>query len=333
MFRVLLLTLLLASCNEHFNAGHKVYEKLPVDGRNPVILLNDSPNENWMGEYAMLLANSGGPKLAGIIVVTGGVNKEIEDSAWGWQDMVEAAEAGGLRDIPDPTTSPSKELERPSSGVVEDTLFSRSPGANLIVKLSNELSQPYCPLVVVAGSRLTDVAKAYLIDRTVRDRVVVVASVGKLTGSGADMYKPNGEMDPWASTIVATNFQYIQVSARYDSKLDIPDGRLPDLPRNNKFSDWIYRKQPGIWSLNDAADQVAIEAVGIPGFVTDDVDRVSVDPTVDAGTTAGPNLRRDPNGNVLLVRGISPDAAINRLWQMFQDRSLFPAPESSADAK
>jgi hypothetical protein len=334
MIRVLLLTLLLASCNEHFNAGRKQYDKLPVDGRNPIILLNDSADENWMGEYAMLLANSGGPDLRGIILVTGGVNEDLKKNNKGWVDMVDAANKGGLRNIPDPTPSFAEKLVRPERGIIDETDVSlnRSPGAHFIVDESKRVSLPYRPLVVVAAARLTDVASAYLIDHSVTERVVVVASVGKLTGSGATMDKPNGEMDPWASTIVATKFQYIQVSARYDSQLDIPDERLQDLPRNNKFSDWIYRKQPNVWSLTDAADQVAVEAVGIPGFVTD-VDRVSVDPTGDASSTTGPNLQHDPSGNVLLVRGVSPDAAIARLWQMFQNPSLFAAPEASTDAK
>ena len=32
---------------------------LPVDQRNPVIVANDSPTDNWTGEYAMLLGQLG----------------------------------------------------------------------------------------------------------------------------------------------------------------------------------------------------------------------------------------------------------------------------------
>src|SRR6185369_13730662 len=41
---------------------------LPVDQRNPLIVANDGATDNWSGEYAMLMANSGGPRLVGIIV-------------------------------------------------------------------------------------------------------------------------------------------------------------------------------------------------------------------------------------------------------------------------
>ena len=40
------------------------------------------------------------------------------------------------------------------------------------------MSLPWRPLVVVTGSRLTDVADAYLMDPTVADRVVVVSALG-----------------------------------------------------------------------------------------------------------------------------------------------------------
>jgi hypothetical protein len=336
MKRLLALTLLLASCNESFDAGRKKYDKLPVDGRNPIILLNDSAGENWMGEYAMLLSNSGGPELVGIIVTTGGRNTDLLENKKGWLRMVAAARAGGLQNIPDPTESSNEKLVKPVSGDIMDTDISTtySNGAKLIVDESKSRSLPYSPLVVVAGSRLTDVACAYLKDQGVAERVVVVASVGELTSSGANMGIPNGEMDPWADTIVATKFRwYIQVSARYNSKLDVPGERLEELPRFNSFSDWIWYKQPNIWETPASSDQVAIAAVGIPGFVNE-VYAVSPDPTADAGATVGPSLQHDQNGKVLLVRGISPDAAINRLWQMLRDPKLFPtSPDASTDTK
>jgi hypothetical protein len=327
MVRLLALALLVVSCNESFNAGATRHDSLPVDQRNPVILLNDSPFENWMGEYAMLLANSGGPKLVGIIVVTGGINTKMEDSYWGWQDMFDAAQSAGLRDIPVPTTSFSKELVKPASGVFKDTRFSESKGADLIVDESKRLSQPYRPLVVVAGSRLTDVAKAYLMDESVTERVVVVASVGTLTTTGATMGNPNGEMDTWADIIVTTKFKYIQVSARYDSHLEVPDDRVQDLP-DNGFGKWMIGKRPKLFDITESSDQVSIAAVGIPGFVAE-FENVSPDPAADVGTNAGPPLQPGGDGRLLLVRKISVPTAIDRFWQMLKDRTLF---HSNADA-
>jgi hypothetical protein len=334
MHRILVLSLLVASCNESFNAGASKHEGLlPVDGRNPVLLINDSVYENWMGEYALLLANSGVLNLDGIIVTAGGNNKDIGANYAGWRDMVEAARTAGMRNIPELTTSTNDVLKRPSSGVIEETPFRYSSGAELIVEESKRLYLPYRPVVVVAGSPLTDVAIAYLQDNSVAERIWVVASVGNLTssGSGADMGRPNGEMDSWASTIVASKFHYIQVSARYDSQDEFPDGQPQNLP-DNAFVRWIANKQSRIWKGNpEASDQVSIAAVAIPDFVTAYM-HVSLDTTADAGG-GGPVLQQsDTAGRLILVDKISENAAVNRFWQMLRD--LFPAsPDAFADTK
>ena len=56
-------------CTQTLDAGHNQQSGiLPVDQRNPIILLNDGAYDNWSGEYAVLLANGGGSPLAEIIV-------------------------------------------------------------------------------------------------------------------------------------------------------------------------------------------------------------------------------------------------------------------------
>jgi hypothetical protein len=42
------------------------------------------------------------------------------------------------------------------------------------------------------------VADAYLIDHGVADRIVVVSSLGSVSGAHGVMGPPNGELDPWA---------------------------------------------------------------------------------------------------------------------------------------
>jgi hypothetical protein len=139
-------------------------------------------------------------------------------------------------------------------------------------------------------------------------------------------------MDPWADTIVATRMRYIQVSARYDSQLDVPEERMRgELPPNNAFSDWIWLKQPKIWEITDSTDQVSIAAVGIPGFVKW-FDRV--DMAASASATAGPPLQYAEDGRVLLVTEIDHNAAINRFWQMIKDPKTFrPNPDASTGTK
>ncbi len=307
------LALVAMSCTETRNVGSSApHGLLPVDERNPIVLANDGADDNWQGEYAVLLANSGGPKLAGIIVNTSSPWPDINANIAGWRGLVAAAKASGLAGIPEPTASIGPALVRPASGQIDDTTPNRSEGARLIVETSARLSLPYRPLVVATGGRLTDVADAYLIDPTVTERVVVVSSLGTTTASGAAMAAPNGEMDPWADAIVTARFRFVQVSAFYDQLTDVPTARLSELPAN-AFGAWIAAKQPKIWDLPVAADQVAVVAVGVPSFATA-VTRVSATALLGAGATAGPDLVADPNGAAWLVTQNASAEATARFW-------------------
>src|SRR5881397_2918258 len=109
-----LAAVLLLGCSESRNLGSSVpHGSLPVDERNPILLANDGATDNWQGEYAVLLANGGGPKLAGIIVNTSGPWPSLDTNMAGWRGLVAAATASGLRDIPDPRSSTGVPLVRP----------------------------------------------------------------------------------------------------------------------------------------------------------------------------------------------------------------------------
>ena len=318
----LVLALLSLGCDESRNLGSSVpHGLLPVDERNPILLANDGASDNWQGEYAVLLANGGGPQLAGMIVNTSGPWPDLDTNIAGWRGLVAAARASGLRNIPDPIASTGPPLARPASGRIQDTTANRSEGANLILEKSASLSLPYRPLVVVTGGRLTDVADAYLMDPTVTERVVVVSSMGSTTDTGAAMGPPNGEMDPWADAIVTAHFRFVQVSAFYDQTTDVPTTRLGDLPAN-AFGDWIAAKQPSIFDLDQAADQVGVAAVGISSFVTE-VKSVSAAGLIGTGATAGPDLVADPAGPLLLVTKSEGADATARFWQLLADPSTY----------
>jgi len=94
----------------------------------------------------------------------------LDANVTGLRDLVLAARESGLRNIPDPIASIGPPLVRPASGEIDATAPNRSEGARFIVDASQRLSLPYRPLVVVTGGALTDVADAYLLDRTVAER-------------------------------------------------------------------------------------------------------------------------------------------------------------------
>jgi hypothetical protein len=311
-----------AGCTETYDAGARSpHGLLPVDERNPMVLVNDSESENWQGEYAVLLAHGGGPRLVAIIVGTNPNSPAIVDNVAPWRKLVKAARDSGLSHVPDPIGSIGDLLTRPSSGDIDDTLANHSEGANRIIEAASEFSLPYRPVVVVTGGRLTDVADAYLIDHTITQKVVVVSALGSLTSTGGAMGVPNGEMDPWADTIVTARFRYVQVSTYYDQLTDVPTARLSELP-DNAFGKWIAAKQPNIWNDLQASDQVAVAAVGIPTFALD-VQTVSpVGPTV-AGAVTGPALKATTGASGWLVRQSDASVATKRFWDLLHDPATF----------
>ena len=116
------LALAAGSCTESRNLGTSVpHGRLPVDERNPIVLVNDGAHDNWQGEYAVLLAQSGAPKLIAIVVGNSPAWPEIEPNIAGWRELVVAARASGLRDIPDPTVSIGAPLLRPANGNIDAT--------------------------------------------------------------------------------------------------------------------------------------------------------------------------------------------------------------------
>lgn len=300
--------------------GYVSHGPLPVDERNPVIIADDSATDNWMGEYAVLLANSGGPPLAGIIVSPSTYWPNVDSNVSDWNQLIAAARSSGLRNIPDVTASSGDPLVRPADGTIESTLPNRSAGARLIVEASSRLSMPGRPLVVASGTRLTEIADAYLIDPTVADRIVVVASLGTGGDSGA-MVGPNGDLDPWADWIVSQRFQYVQVSGYYDQTTDVTDSLVSSLPAN-PLGSWMAAKLPKLWKTPVAADQITVLALGVNRFVTD-VRRVEADSTAAFDSMEGPPLLPKIDGPAWLVSSCAGPLAASTLWQMLLDPATY----------
>lgn len=293
-------------------------DELPVTEHNPVVLCNDGYVDNWQGEYAVLLANTGGPPLAGIIINDSWPWPELEDNIAGWEQMVTAARESGLVGIPDPVASTGPALSRPDDGDIDSTVPNRSEGAQLILEASERLARSELPLVVVTGGRLTDVADAYLMDHTLPERAVVVSSLGGITPDGGEMGVPNGEMDTWADIIVAKKFRYVQVSAFYGQGEDVPDELLSLLPEN-AFTSWVKAKQPDLWEAVVAVDQVALLAVAVPEFVST-VTRVEQE---GDGPEGFPGLSNAPDGSVWLVTEVDGSVATALMRKVLLDPNTF----------
>jgi hypothetical protein len=314
-----------AGCGGILDAGRDVPHNqwLPIDERNPVILVNDGWSDNWSGEYSVLLANHGGPPLMGIIVNADKFWRTLSDNTAGWTNLVMAARSSRLTGIPDPTPSAGAPLAKPADGQIDSTTPNRSAGAQLIVDVSRQVSMPSRPLVVLADAPLTDIADAYLIDPTVVDRVVVVAALGSYSAPMGIMGVPNGDLDSWASWIVAQRFRLVQVGVWYDQTNDISTTQLPSLPMN-PFGQWIANKRPKIFTdIITASDQVAVLASGLPAFVTGAV-RGAADTTGGFDPTKGLPLVPHDGGNVWIVTEIAAPLAASHLWPWLLDKTFSP---------
>ena len=288
-----------------------------------MIIANDSVTDNWMGEYAMLLASSGGPPLVGIIVNPSRAPywPDLAANVDGWNQLVAAARASGLRDVPDATGSAGEPLVRPADGDIDHTTPNMSAGAKLIVDLAARRSTPWRPVVVVTGSRLTDVADAYLIDHTVTERVVVVSALGGPASTGTVMGWPNGELDPWADWIVGQRFRYIQINGYYDQLGDVTSANTANLP-DNALGTWMAAKLPTVLQIPMSSDQIGVLAVAIPTFVTA-VSRAVVDPSAAFDSTTGPPLLGQADGSAWVVPSCDSSLASDRLWKMLLDPHTF----------
>lgn len=306
-----------ASCDPTLDAGaNESTTKLPVDGYNPVILLNDSARDNWSPELAALLANEGGLKVVGVVVTSSEYWPDREANLAGWRELVTAARQSNLQGLPDPVASDGVQLVVPADRQVESTRPNRSAGAELILRKSRELALPGQPLVVLCGTQLTDLADAYLTDPTVVERVVVVAQLGSYSALKASMSSPNGDLDPWADWIVAQRFRYVQVTASYDQGGDVTADDVANLPKT-PLGTWMSTKQAALAKMPKSSDQGPVLAVADPGFITTAL-RSVVDTSsgFNSPSGQGPPLLASAGGSNWLVTEIDATRPRARLWQM-----------------
>lgn len=308
--------LALAGCGGQLDAGYDVpHGALPVDERSAVVVVNDGARDNWQGEYAALLASTGQLKLVGLVVNAAGEYPSIETNVSGYRQMLSAGRDSGMRHLPDVTASIAPALARPASGSIEDTVPNRSEGARLILEAAAAHGTPVHPLAISTGGALTDVADAYLLDPSLAERAVVVASLGQTEGEGASTFDPNGARDSWATVIVTSRMRFVQVNGYYDQQLDVPEERVSELP-DNAFGRWMAEKRPDILNLILACDQISVLAVGLPWFASG-VTHLRVN------EADSPSLIPDAAGQIWHVARTDSERSRSEIWARLKDPNTF----------
>ena len=313
---VVLSTVGTIACSSKLDAGYDIpHGALPVDERSPTIVMNEGARDNWQGEYAALFAATGQLRVVGLIVNASFAYPSLEANVGGFRQMIAAARDSGMKHLPDVTGSIAPALTPPQDEVIEETIPNRSEGARLILQAAAEHATPAHPLAIATGGALTDVADAYLLDPSLAERVVVVASLGRVAGVEVYTDNPNGNLDAWATFIVASRMHYVQVNGFYDQLQDVPDDQVAELPEN-RFGQWMAEKRATLLNLQSACDQVSVLSVALPYFALD-VTHMRVD-------EADPvKLTSDVDGSIWHVAGADSDRARAEIWAKLNDPRTF----------
>ena len=239
MFRLLLLGI--AASTSLSGSAWAVAPEYEVTASG-LILKNVSPdcpmiydNDWWVdipdAAYLWTKASQGRCDLRGNIVTRdmwdwqNGYSYKMEQCVSEYRKIREACEKSGLRmqRIPEAVLGADQVLQRPASGKIEDTKFTRSPGSDLIVAEAKKAT-PEKPLLVFAGGPCTTVANAYLTDPSIGDRMIVF----QIDGGGY-----NGK-DAWSWEIAKRCCRFANWARGYFWK-DVGKwnaARFSELPRN-----------------------------------------------------------------------------------------------------
>jgi len=157
-----------------------VPDPLAVDSSNPLVFLDDQSTDNYMGEFALAMADSQHVDLKRFLL---GYPQEVwkgseeyqrhrEISVNNHHQVRQMASESGMENLPPAELGVFDHHEKPGSGVIEDTEPIGSEGTNRIVEAARTATSEN-PLVIAAGGDLCTVADAYLTEPAIADSMVV----------------------------------------------------------------------------------------------------------------------------------------------------------------
>jgi hypothetical protein len=315
------------------------YENLPdpldVDSSNPLIYLNDHTTDNYMGELALAMADSGTADLRGFLM-------SYPREVWINTDKYQRIRSGfienhkrvhrkaiqsGMTDLPPPQFGVFDQHDKPASGRIEDTDVIGSEGTRLIVEEARNAS-PEKPVVVAAGGDLCTIADAYLKDPSIADSLVVywheqVADINSQSGY-------NVQNSGWSAYVALSRLSTVldhnrggfvitreEVEDRIPSPLDEYMMTKEHWKWGNplRSTDWSER---GEW---DAGDEKALLLAAYPG-VRDGSNPMTVSGVQQADWPYNPKdvlptvSPGDPDSKLIEIPGIqSSTEAFWRSWR------------------
>ena len=256
------------------------FENIPCGHANTVVLINQDPLRNLAEAYALALAHSGTRR---VVALSTGFNGNVNSNEL--DRYVRALKGRGLRNPPKVLRGNPDPLQAPPSGRAEDTRPVVSPAASYLASLARR-TRPNRPVVVVCGGALTEVASAWLIERSCATNLIPVFF-------HTDRFKC-ARVDPWAARIVLPRFRCVALTRTIYPNLD---PKLFDRTRDPLWRD-LTRKA--------MLDTALLAAVAVPGMATE-VQRSAYNPDEEGGFHLVPK----PDGRIWLVKK-TDDAALRR---------------------
>jgi hypothetical protein len=309
--------LLLGGCELAGYLGEQVREKfgpparIPYDHTHPIICDNDSAEDAYTDELLMALHTAGRIDLRGIITTVGGWEEDGLSNAFlaahsssAKEKLVAKAWRSGMTGVPWPVPGSLKEVVAPKTGRVEDTVPNRSPGAELIVAEAHRATAEK-PLVIVTGGPASTIADAFLLDPTIKDRVIVA-------WNGSDNWNGNAKPFLWATEIVLRNFTCVLFDSVGESaQASVDKLSLSILPDTELRQFMIDKELPHV-HLPGGHDGDAIPA--FPLVTSNYVLEIHRYRWSGRNKSGSPILRKDASGNLWRVVRASSQVATNAWW-------------------
>lgn len=289
-----------------------------------VIFSNDGEMDAYAADFAMALCSAGEINLVGIVPDAGAGNTVIPNEYpiifdYGKQEYEEAvgkARRSGMLNTPPVAAGAHRALDRPASGLIDDTTPYNLPGSQMIINEANKRTTKD-PLYICTGGALTAVANAYLIDPTITDKIVVMS----IMGDESSMNGYNCKIDTWAAYIVLTKFEYIQFQET-KNKPKITKEELAGLgvPESEMKRFMIAKDpMPGTYAFQDSCDTTPLIGIMRDDFITSSK-KVSFshwEPAAVYGNSYPfvPFFKDDPDGSATIVLTANVDVGTNEFWR------------------
>ena len=285
--------------------------ELPIYKDCPVIYDNDDHRDVYTDEYLLSLSSLGEIDLKGIITTYSPYEYEL--FVKGREEIMALAKKSGLKRLPKLFKGTNKKLSQPQNNKIEETKPLDIDGSHFIVEIAKKCTSSK-PLVVISGGQLTSIANAYLLDKSISGKIVVMGIFG------ANELTYNAGLDSWAWTIILAKFRVVAISDKdggvvFNKPPVVPKKRiLTELDQNIPFFKWMYIKKHPTNSGPDEADYDGAPAILItkPDYVT----KWKTFRFEGIDVQGKPVLTEDNNGTILQAEDATQDIATNEFWRV-----------------